>query len=251
MSSDAQAQPQPLFYKKAEPLDFARHGKLGVKANSDLDFAKIATTVFLTAPEFAVASRNYPIVFSNNPEPAPLAILGVRNFANLFVKDGQWTPNTYVPAYVRRYPFIFMETPDKSKLVLCIDAESDAIEENGARKFFSESGELTEFTNNALQFCKSYQQEYEQTRQMVALLKKHDLLVNRQAEITLSDGRKSAITDFLAVDEQRLGELSDKAFLELRRGGVLPLVYFHLMSLLNLHDLANRYGQSSSAAGGA
>ena len=240
MSSDAQAQPQPMFYKKAEPLDFARHGKLGVKANSDFDFAKIATTVLLTASEFAIASRNYPILFTNAPEPMPIAILGIRNFENLFVKDGQWTPQTYVPAYIRRYPFVFMETPDKSKLLLCIDAESEAIEEDGATKFFTDTGEPTDFTNKALEFCKSYQQEFEQTRQMMILLKKNDLLVNRQAEFTLAGGGKSAITDFLVVDEQRLAQLADKDFLELRRGGVLPLVYFHLMSLMNLRDLADR-----------
>lgn len=241
MSSNTQEQqPQPLFYKKAEPLDFARHRNLGVKADSDFEFAKITNTVVLTASEFAVASRNYPIVFSNTPEPMPLAVLGFRNFENLFVKDGQWTPLTYIPAYIRRYPFVFMETPDKSKLVLCIDAESKAIEENGANKFFSDAGEPTDFTNKALEFCKSYQQEFDQTRKLQDLLKKYDLLVNRQAEFTLAGGAKSAMTDFLVVDEQRLAQLGDKDFLELRRSGALPLVYFHLMSLLNLRDLADR-----------
>ena len=44
----------------------------------------------------------------------PVAILGLRGAANQFVNsEGAWREGKYIPAYVRRYPFILMESPDK------------------------------------------------------------------------------------------------------------------------------------------
>lgn len=231
---------QPLFYKRPEPLDWARHKTLGIAAKGNYGFARTANAVMLTAMEFALASRSYPIVFTSHEDPAPVAILGVRRNENLFVRDGNWIPYTYIPAYIRRYPFAFVESEDKKRLILCVDVEAEAVLENGEAKFFDDNGKPSEFTEKALEFCRSFQAQYNVTRQLVALLKKHDLLVPRQANITLPGGEKAAINDFLVADEQRLDGIEDEIFLEFRKMRILPFLYFHLMSLANFRDLAER-----------
>lgn len=230
---------QPLFYRRPEPLDPSRHKDLGISASADYSFAATANAVMLTAMEFALASRTYPIVFTTGEEPSPVAILGIRKDRNMFVSDGRWMPHTYIPAYIRRYPFAFVESENKDRLTLCIDMESDAVTSDAATKFFDGS-EPSEFTKKALDFCTSFQTQHNLTRRLCAELRKHELFANRQAEITLPNGEKTSVRDFLIVDEQKLNSLSDEVFLEFRKLGLLPFVYFHLMSIANFRDLSER-----------
>lgn len=235
--ADADAPPQPLFYRTPEPLNAERHARLGLRPAADYSFARHATSVLLVVSEFALASRNYPIVFTTHETPMPVAIVGTHNGKNLFVKDGQWQAHTYIPAYVRRFPFAFVENEDRSRLILCIDTSADAVSEDSERKFFDGS-EPTELTKNALEFCTAFQRQHAITRAMGDLLKKHDLLTPRRAELTLADRSKLGLHDFQAVDEERLNALSDEDFLEFRKNGTLPYLYFHLMSMANFRDLA-------------
>lgn len=246
MATKKQNATQPLFYRSPEPLDFKRHKGLGVGGSGDFGFAQAANAVMLTAMEFALASRSYPVVFAAGEDPMPLAVLGIRNQENLFVENGVWTPHTYIPAYIRRYPFAFLESQDQKSLILCVDVDADAIQKNGAVTFFDEKGEPSEFTRKALEFCRAFQIQFNMTRQLSALLKQHDLLVSRQADITTPSGEKAAIKDFLVVDEEKLNALPDEAFLELRKAGVLPALHFHLMSLANFRNLAERAASRTS-----
>ena len=230
---------QPLFYRRPEPLDPVRHKGLGISAKADYGFASTANAVMLTAMEFALASRTYPIVFTTGQEPSPVAILGVRKDQNLFVSDGRWAPRTYIPAYIRRYPFAFVESDDKTRLTLCIDVEAEAVTADAETKFFDDS-EPSEYTKKALDFCTSFQTQHNLTNKLCAELRKHELLISRQAEITLPNGEKTAIRDFLIVDEQKLNSLPDEVFLEFRKSGLLPFVYFHLMSIANFRDLSEK-----------
>ena len=239
---------QPLFYRNPEPLDKIRHKGLGVAEKGSFSFASHANAVILTAMEFALASRSYPIFFTTGDEPLPVALLGLRNQENLFVRDGKWAESAYIPAYIRRYPFAFLESPNRKTLTLCIDVESDAVVRDSATKFFDQIGEPSEFTRKALEFCRSFQAQYSQTRELGALLKRHELLVSRQADITLPTGDKTAVRDFLMVDETRLNALGDGVFLEFRKAGLLPPIYFHLMSLANLRDLAERMARMSASS---
>lgn len=230
---------QPQFYQTPEPLNASRHGRLGLKSTIDFEFARHATSVMLTAPEFALASRTYPIVFTDAPVPVPVAIVGVRPEENLMIKDGKWEEHAYVPAFIRRYPFAFIESDDKTRLILCIDTSADAVSVKGESKLF-DGEEPSDVTRKALEFCTTFQKQHNLTRHLGEKLKAYDLLVPRQVEVTLADGKKVAVRDFLVVDEARLAELPDADFLALRASGLLPFLYFQIMSLANFRDLAIR-----------
>ena len=231
----------PAFYQRPVLLDAQRHSHLSVKENAGYAFARGVHSLLLNASEFAVASRFYPIVFAGEGAAAvPMAVVGARPQQNLFVDDaGHWVPGAYVPAYVRRYPFIFTESPDRSKLGLCVDEACDFVVESDVRPLFAD-GKRTDVVEKALEFCVAYQREFEASKAFVAGLTEQDLLVPNQAEMRLKSGERLAIGGFKVVDQAKFNALPDDVFLDWRKRGWLPLVYFHIVSVLNWSTLLDR-----------
>ena len=121
-----------LFYTNPEPLDQSVHGGLGVNP-SDKPYAFVAQTniVPLTVTEFAAAALSYPIIFTGENRQ-PVAVMGLSSNENLFVApDGEFRADAYVPAYVRRYPFVFADDKQNQRLILCIDRGASIVAEDG------------------------------------------------------------------------------------------------------------------------
>ncbi len=221
----------PLFYKNPTPLDAKRHAKLGMKKNFGLAFTKDINAVPINLIEMPQVCHFYPIAFSPDANATPVAILGLRDNENLFLSDkNEWVSDSYIPAYIRRYPFIFSEIPDSDQLTLCVDYDDKTVEEGGDQLFFDKDGEPSTLAKNALEFCKSYHAAARQTVEFSKALQDSGLLVTRQAEITVPSGRKINFSGFRVIDEQKLAELDDKTFMEWRKRGWLPFIYAHLFS---------------------
>ena len=145
----------PLFYKQPTPLDSKKHVALGLKKDFGLGFTKEVNAVPINMIEMPQICHFYPIAFSPDNNATPVALVVLRDNENLFVdQKGDWQTNTYIPAYIRRYPFIFSEVPGSDQLTLCIDMSDDVVGEKSEQKFFNESGEPTQLAQNALEFCK-------------------------------------------------------------------------------------------------
>ena len=112
---------QVMFYKRPEPLSLEKHRNLGVKqVAAPFSFLKTAHAVPITVSEFGVAATCFPIIFVG-PDKTPVAVMGVRQNENEYVDaNGQPDPDTYLPAFARRYPFVFASDPKSDKLLLCV-----------------------------------------------------------------------------------------------------------------------------------
>ena len=99
----------PPLYQALTPLTAEHHGNLGLAERQDYSFAANSNSFPLAIDEFAAAQRQYPILFTTGSSPMPAALLSVEPGTNPYVgSDGTWKSAAYVPAYLRRYPFMLV-----------------------------------------------------------------------------------------------------------------------------------------------
>jgi len=231
----------PLFYTSPAPVTADRHSKKKLAEAGDYRFAANANSVPLNGTEFGAAMRHYPIVFTRSDNPFPVALLGLRPDINLMVdEDGTWEQGTYIPDYVRRYPFIFVAGPERDRMVLCIDEASSRLNDKQGEPLYDADSKPTKTTQEALDFCGSYQQRHRVTQAFATALMEHGLLVEQNAQVTLADGTKTQLHGFTVVDVEKLNRVRDETFLEWRQKGWLPLIYLHLASAASWGTLVDR-----------
>lgn len=236
----SEASPLPVLYTAPQPLTPARHGARSLKRMTHFKFARTVNSVPLNVNELALAARHYPIVFTAGEPASPAVVLGVRDGQNLYVENwGGWAEDHYVPAYVRRYPFIFIEEEDGARFTLAIDEASGLLVDGASRPLFA-NGEPTEVARNALAFCQAFQAERAGTLAFARARAEADLLVPNRADLSLASGEKLAFGGFRVVDEARLNALPDGEFLDWRRRGWLAPIHAYLMSMTNWARLADR-----------
>lgn len=230
----------PLFYRRPQALDPARHGALRLAPPGHYGFAGRTNAVALLAPEFPLAARFAPIVFTSGANALPAMVLGLKNDENLFIgADGQWERSAYVPAYVRRYPFIFLEQPGGDRLTLCVDEEAEALRDPRGRPLF-DGEKPSEATRQALELCTAFQRDAAASRAFVDALESKGLLVDRRADVALERGDRLALGGFRVIDETKFNAVDDATFLDWRKRGWIGLVYCHLLSSANWAGLVDR-----------
>ncbi|MNX23866.1 SapC [compost metagenome] len=243
----SEASALPLFYRDPQPLSAAQHGAWRLK-DGDVAFAAETPFVPVVVSEIAAAARCYPVVFSAGEGAQPVAVLGLEQ-RNLFVADGRWTDEAYVPAYVRRYPFGFIATLNPDGFALALDAASERLApsgEEGAALF--DGDQPTQLTQDAMAFCNAFQGEAAATQAFGEALRAQDLLIARRADVTLPDGRKLGLDGFQIIDTERFAKLDEAVVLDWHRRGWLALVHFHLASLERFGALLTLHGRAATTA---
>lgn len=220
----------PALYDAPEPVSAAAHGKLKLAPGKDFRFAGEVNALPIAAVEFVAAARSFPILFDARPPFAPIAILGLRNKQNLFVESsGQWQEGAYIPAYVRRYPFLFLEDHARQKNVLAIERTCTRFNLSDGDPLF-EGEEASPFLNQAIGFCEDYARQWSATLHFTAALKEMDLLTPVDEELKLANGRVIQLKDLTRINERRLNDVPAETFIDWRTKGLLPPVYAQIAS---------------------
>jgi hypothetical protein len=233
---------QLLYYEHAVPVSAQRHRDWALEVLTDYEFASHSNSIPLAAAEFPAAAGDYAIVFTGSEEAVqPAVILGLKPDENLYLDEqGKWDAG-YIPAFVRRYPFVFSKSEDGSKFVLCIDEEYSGWNQEGHGKpLFDSNGEGAAFLNRMFRFVTDYQRQFDATLAFCRKLKELDLLESMTARFNLPSGDKAALTGFMAIDRDKLKALPGDKLVELSRTGELELIYIHLQSLRNLSKMLAR-----------
>jgi hypothetical protein len=233
---------QLLIYETAVPLSATRHGSASLEAKGDYAFSAGVNAVPLMAVEFVPAAAEYAIVFTAaGDEVLPAAVLGIKGDQNLYLSaDAQWGAK-YVPAFIRRYPFVFATSKDEKTLTLCIDESHPGVNrEDKGQRLFGDDAKPTQYTENVLKFLKDYQLQFERTKQFGKHLKELDLLEPMQATVTTPDGEKLSVGSFMAVSREKLRALDGEALAKLIKTDELELIYLHLYSMRNFNEVKDR-----------
>jgi len=178
----------PLFYERPRPLHLTEHADLALKTPANFAFAATTVALPILLGEFLAAGKDYPIVFGPGDVPAPVAFMGLGKGENLFVQpDGTWRRGAYVPAYVRRYPFLLVDSPENKRRILFVDEASPNVTRGKGTPLVAD-GKPTEAAKNALKFCEAYAFDQQKTREFCEALVAQDLLETRNITITLPGG---------------------------------------------------------------
>lgn len=233
----------PLLFKDLAPLSTVDHAKFKLRQADNVNFIRDQHAIPLTAEEFGSAQRYFPIVFSAGENPVPLALMGLNEGVNVFVgDDGKFVQEIYVPAYVRRYPFLLARLqPGSDELSLCFDPSVDTV---GAFKdgepLFAD-GQPTELTRGILGFCEQFEQAGQRTGAFVKELQDHQLLIDGEVAIQPDGSDKPYIyRGFQMVAEEKLRELRGDVLRKMNQSGLLALVYAHLFSLQIMREIFAR-----------
>lgn len=224
----------PMFYNDLMPLNSRDHATWKAKNADAAPWLVGQHAIPLTAEEFPQAARHYPIIFASGDNPVPLALMGLNEGVNVFVDEaGKVTQPIYIPAYVRRYPFLLAKlNPSSEELSLCFDPSSGLIGESGEGMDLFADGQPSEATKAALNFCEQFEQAGQRTQAFIDELKKHDLLMEGEVAIQ-QDGNDQPFVyrGFQMINQDKLREVRGDVLRGWAQSGLLPLLYAHLFSL--------------------
>jgi hypothetical protein len=232
----------PFGYREIVPLQQQMAVRLPTPGELP-PFAAQTNAVPMSYTEFAPASRDYPIVFTSGDGKTftAVAVTGTAPGENLFVRDGRWDAQAYVPAYVRRHPFCMarmqMDNVGQPQRLVCL--EKSAVVESGGERLFDDAGKPSERWGPLERFINEYEADLERTREMCALLAEYKLLEPFALQAKLPAGELS-LNGMARVDERRLAALDEQQLRDLLGKGILGRIYVHLVSLENFPRLLAR-----------
>ena len=239
-----QKQKQRTFYSNILVLDKEEHKDLRLKVDNNYHMFSNTNALPIAGVEFIEASREHAIAFINyqNEGIIPVYILGLRDNENLLLNpDNSWKYR-YIPAFVRRYPYIMVEPNEEGKSAICIDADYEGINDpNGDSIFIQEKDEIKPAPplESAMQMLQDFNIQLTRTREFTKRLEDYDLLQEIAPQINLADGRNLSIGGLYTIDEKKLLELEDEKALTLYRSGEMAWIYNQLASISNLLRLAD------------
>ena len=241
---------QLLIYEHAAPVNPQKHGNWSIKTGTDYSFAKNVNSVPLMAAEFPSAAAEYAIVFTGTDDAfMPSAILGLRDQQNLQVAEDGTCRAKYIPAFIRRYPFVFSSTDDGANFTLCIDEEFAGCNQDGlGERLFDSAGERTQYLENVLGFLREFQAQFMRTQAFCRKLKELDLLEPMQAQIAMGSAQPISLSGFMAVNRDKLKAVPGDTLAELAKTDGLELLYTHLQSMRNFSLMAEAAAVVAGAA---
>jgi hypothetical protein len=178
----------------------------------------------------------------------PVMLMGFQDGQNLQIDEkGQWTIR-YVPAFFRRYPFVFSSSDDGQTFTLCIDEDFSGCNRDGrGERLFDAEGERTQYLKNVLEFLQEYQLSYKRTEAFCSRLKEMDLLEPMTAQFKTPDGESGNLTGFMAVNRDKIKKLSGEQLEQLAATDELELIYIHIQSLMNFSRMIEKMGSGDSS----
>jgi len=248
----------PLFYKDLMPLNSRDHKAWKTRPMDAAKWLVGQHAIPLTVDEFIQAQRDFPIVFSSGENPLPLALMGLNEGVNTFVdEDGKVAEPIYIPAYIRRYPFMLAKlTQETDDLSLCFDPTSESVGEfKDGTPLFDDEGKAAQATQDVLDFCERFEQAGARTKAFIEELRKHELLMEGEISISQNDNpdKPFVYRGFQMINQEKLREIRGDLLRTWNQNGLLALINAQIFSLDLMRTIFSRQvqqGKGPQAEGG-
>lgn len=246
------------LYSNPQPLNNQLHKGKGLRfSGRPFDFLKEAHFVPVTIGEFAPAGTRFPVIFLGDTR-TPVAAMGLQTGANLFVdpQTGQFEDYAYIPAYIRRYPFVAATHQGGERFTICIDEGSHLFSDDPEEPFFNENGEPTEFTNRAIEYVRRFESDIVLTNQFVEKMKELDLFDQQQATFQPRDaagqavGEAQVVASYWGISGEKLRNVPAETLVELRDNGYLGAIFAHMLSQTQWEFIIQRASRRNSGQNG-
>ena len=231
-----------LMYDKLTPVNRDQHRALRIKASGQhLAFARETNSVLLAVTELPLAALDFPCVFvATGDQHTMVSVVGLRDKESLYIDaDGHWDAHSYLPAFIRRYPFVLAEQPGAAQLTVCIDESFDGLNNTEGEALFDAEGKDTPYLQQLQKFLLDFHNDMHRTTLFAKRLNELGLLVDRNIDFKLGEQRFN-LNGFKVVDEERLRKLDAAVVQELFSTGALGWIHAHLLSLNNVSKLGAR-----------
>lgn len=241
--ASAGGQGLPILYSDLVPLSSVDHATWKVRPFDSMAYIADTHAIPVTTDEFVMAQRFFPIIFSTGGDPVPLALMGLNEGVNAFVDgEGNLEPNTYLPAYVRRYPFMLAKLrPEAPEMSLCFDPTPGLIGDEVEGTALFDGDEPAEQVKATLAFCEQFEMSAQRTGQFMKDLVETGLLEEGEVTINNPDFPQPYVyRGFQLVNEQKLRDLRGDQLRKLSQNGMLQLLWAHVFSLNLMTELFER-----------
>jgi hypothetical protein len=234
----------PYGYEEIVPLQ--KDHRVLMPTGTTPAFCRKLNALAISLAEFAVAARDYPIVFASLDRGgtfAPVIVLGLAESANLFIDDaGEWDRTAYFPAFVRRYPFciskLYVDGEAKSERVVCV---ARAYVDGAGMALFDSQGKPTPRWQAAERLLSEYEADLDRTAQMCAALARLQVFEPFTMQVMSErEGPQVKLAGMYRVSEAKLRDLKPASHKVLVNKGFMGLIYAHLHSLENFQGLVAR-----------
>lgn len=244
----------PFAYTEIIPL--TKTHRVALPADGTLPAAFRAQMVIpLSYGEMSLACHDYPLVFVSGDQGktvAAMAVVGLQQRENLYVTpEGTWDRTSYVPAYVRRYPFcmtrVNVDGKEQEQRIVCV--EKAALRDSGdsGQALHDDKGEPLPTWEPVRKFLFEFESDLARTEAMCRMLVELNLLEPFTMQAKPDQGDGFSLTGMYRVIEAKLPQLPADKLKELVQNGVLPRIYAHLMSMSNFAKLIGRRASRAPA----
>lgn len=237
-------------------LNFEKHGKLCLSNCKDFTQHKSQYLVPVVLHEFSTLATDFPLVFVRNKDTGdfvPTALMGLRKGVNLFCQTPEW-PATFIPSTFMLTPFSAHRVSDTDEAVIAIDEKSDLFSTSVGEPLFHADGKFTPYLQRRIDQVIEVTAHSLQSLNMCKYIAELNLLKTGTLSLQYNaSAPKYELEGVYTIDEEAMQKLEDAEYLELRRRGLIPMIYSHLTSLHQLtriirlqHKLDQEEGSAAS-----
>ncbi|MFC0179470.1 SapC family protein [Thorsellia kenyensis] len=235
------------LYKNPVALDQKKHSNLFLVPKIDYSFAQEDLLIPILLSELRSAVKHFPIVFTTSVPSCLVAVMGIANRKNQFIENGEWKVGTYMPQYLKRYPFLIIKNANVNPAVniLGIDLKepnvisNNLLESNYANPLFIEN-KPTEITNSALKYCLSFQNGFNKTKKFVQAIEELQMIVPKKISLKKNNGEIEQMHGLQFLNDKKIFQLPEETYNLLNKKGFLHYISLIHASQQNWQTLLNQ-----------